>query len=74
MTVLTDHIHTFSRRLVSEGDTELGLTVKNLLDTIDPGSVLRQLPRSMARAASGLTASMHPSAQSGDREQMAGGI
>ena len=74
MTVLTDHIHTFSRRLVSEGVTELGLTVKNLLDAIAPGSVLRQLPGSMARAASGLTAGMHPSAQSSDRGQMAGGI
>ena len=28
----------FSRRLVSEGDIELGLIVKNLLDAIDPES------------------------------------
>lgn len=41
----------FSRRLVSEGDTELGLIVKNLLDAIDPESVLRQLPSPLARAA-----------------------
>lgn len=41
----------FSRRLVSEGDTELGLTVKNLLDALDPESVLRHLPAPMARAA-----------------------
>ena len=41
----------FSRRLVSEGDTELGLIVKNLLDAIDPESVLRQLPAPLARAA-----------------------
>jgi predicted lipid carrier protein YhbT len=41
----------FSRRLVSEGDTELGLIVKNLLDAIDPESVLRQLPVPLARAA-----------------------
>lgn len=34
----------FSRRLVSEGDTELGLTVKNLLDALDPEAVLRRLP------------------------------
>lgn len=34
----------FSRRLVIEGDTELGLTVKNLLDAIDPESVLKRLP------------------------------
>lgn len=41
----------FSRRLVSEGDTELGLTVKNLLDAIDPDTVLRHLPVPLARAA-----------------------
>jgi predicted lipid carrier protein YhbT len=41
----------FSRRLVSEGDTELGLIVKNLLDALDPESVLRQLPAPLARAA-----------------------
>ena len=39
----------FSRRLVSEGDTELGLTVKNLLDAIEPEAVLRQAPRPLAR-------------------------
>jgi predicted lipid carrier protein YhbT len=41
----------FSRRLVSEGDTELGLTVKNLLDALDPGLVLHRLPAPLARAA-----------------------
>ena len=41
----------FSRRLVSEGDTELGLIVKNLLDALDPETVLRQLPKPLARAA-----------------------
>lgn len=41
----------FSRRLVSEGDTELGLTVKNLLDALDPELVLRRLPAPLARAA-----------------------
>ncbi len=34
----------FSRRLMIEGDTELGLTVKNLLDAVDPESVLKRLP------------------------------
>ncbi len=34
----------FSRRLVSEGDTELGLAVKNMLDALDPEVVLRRLP------------------------------
>jgi predicted lipid carrier protein YhbT len=46
----------FSRRLVSEGDTELGLTVKNLLDALDPETVLRGLPAPLARAAQRLMA------------------
>ncbi len=29
----------FQRRLIIEGDTELGLTMKNLLDTLDPDSL-----------------------------------
>jgi predicted lipid carrier protein YhbT len=41
----------FSRRLVSEGDTELGLTVKNLLDALEPESVLRQLPAPLKQTA-----------------------
>lgn len=41
----------FCRRLLSEGDTELGLVVKNLLDALDPGCVLRQLPAPLARLA-----------------------
>ncbi len=41
----------FSRRLVSEGDTELGLSVKNLLDAVDPETVLSRLPLPLARAA-----------------------
>ena len=41
----------FSRRLVSEGDTELGLTVKNLLDSLDPEAVFRRLPPPLALAA-----------------------
>jgi predicted lipid carrier protein YhbT len=46
----------FSRRLVSEGDTELGLTVKNLLDALDPDTVLNRLPLPLARAAQRLMA------------------
>jgi predicted lipid carrier protein YhbT len=46
----------FSRRLVSEGDTELGLVVKNLLDAIEPETVLRRLPQPLARAARRLMA------------------
>ena len=41
----------FSRRLVSEGDTELGLTVKNLLDALDPEAIRHCLPLPFARAA-----------------------
>ena len=41
----------FSRRLLSEGDTELGLSVKNLLDALDPDVVLRRLPAPLARVA-----------------------
>lgn len=37
----------FSRRLVIEGDTELGLTVKNLLDGIDWATVLPTLLRGL---------------------------
>ncbi len=46
----------FSRRLVSEGDTELGLIVKNLLDALDPGDVLDRLPWPLARTARRLMA------------------
>jgi len=46
----------FSRRLVSEGDTELGLVVKNLLDALDPNAVLGRLPAPLARAARRLMA------------------
>ena len=46
----------FSRRLVSEGDTELGLIVKNLLDALDPDTVLSRLPAPLARAARRLMA------------------
>ncbi len=48
----------FSRRLVSEGDTELGLVVKNLLDALDPASVLRELPAPVARTAQRWLASL----------------
>lgn len=41
----------FSRRLVSQGDTELGLIVKNLLDALDPAAVLDRLPAPLARVA-----------------------
>lgn len=44
----------FSRRLISEGDTELGLIVKNLLDALDPEDMLCRLPMPLARAVRGL--------------------
>jgi predicted lipid carrier protein YhbT len=37
----------FARRLSIEGDTDLGLTVKNLLDGIDWGAALRALAESL---------------------------
>lgn len=46
----------FSRRLVSEGDTELGLSVKNLLDALDPEAVLGRLPAPLAAMARRLLA------------------
>lgn len=46
----------FSRRLVSEGDTELGLVVKNLLDALDPDVVMRRLPAPLMHAARRLMA------------------
>lgn len=45
----------FAGRLAVEGDTELGLTVKNLLDGIDwPGLVARALPPAFAGSLSRL--------------------
>jgi len=41
---------------VSEGDTELGLSVKNLLDALDPELVLGRLPKPLARVAQRLMA------------------
>jgi predicted lipid carrier protein YhbT len=46
----------FSRRLVSEGDTELGLIVKNLLDALDLEAVLRRLPLPLVWVAQRLIA------------------
>lgn len=43
----------FARRLAIEGDTELGLTLKNLLDGIDWSAVLRRLPWSFVPGAGG---------------------
>lgn len=34
----------FSRRLVMEGDTELGLLLKNVLDALDTSALARSLP------------------------------
>jgi predicted lipid carrier protein YhbT len=45
----------FNRRVVMEGDTALGLELKNLLDGMDPEALGGPLPR-MLRAASSLMA------------------
>lgn len=39
----------FSRRLVMEGDTDLGLLVKNTLDAVDWDGVLEKLPAPLRR-------------------------
>lgn len=44
----------FARRLAVEGDTDLGLTVKNLLDGIDWGVVLRSFADVLPRPLQGL--------------------
>ncbi|MFJ3259171.1 SCP2 domain-containing protein [Pseudomonas sp. NPDC086581] len=41
----------FRRRLVIEGDTELGLAVKNLIDSLDPDSLPAWLWSAMRRAS-----------------------
>ncbi|MNP62413.1 SCP-2 sterol transfer family protein [compost metagenome] len=40
----------FRRRLVIEGDTELGLAVKNLIDSLDPEDLPGWLWKGMQRA------------------------
>lgn len=44
----------FDRRLGIEGDTELGLTVKNLLDAVELEQVARALPAGLGRLVMGL--------------------
>ncbi|MNT73963.1 SCP-2 sterol transfer family protein [compost metagenome] len=44
----------FRRRLVIEGDTELGLTLKNLIDSLDPEVLPVWLWRNLERAGKGL--------------------
>lgn len=46
----------FSRRLLSEGDIELGLVVKNLLDALDPDALIGRLPGPLAPIARRLLA------------------
>jgi predicted lipid carrier protein YhbT len=52
----------FSRRLVSEGDTELGLLVKNLLDALDPEAALHHLPAPLSQAVGRLLGMQAPGA------------
>jgi predicted lipid carrier protein YhbT len=46
----------FRRRLVIEGDTELGLALKNLIDSLDPDVLPVWLWRNLERAGKGLAA------------------
>ncbi|MEB0042251.1 MULTISPECIES: SCP2 sterol-binding domain-containing protein [unclassified Pseudomonas] len=46
----------FRRRLVIEGDTELGLAMKNLIDSLDPDVLPVWLWRNLVRAGKGLSA------------------
>lgn len=46
----------FRRRLVIEGDTELGLAMKNLIDSLDPDLLPVWLWRNLERAGKGLAA------------------
>ena len=46
----------FRHRLVIEGDTELGLTLKNLIDSLDPDVLPVWLWRNLERAGKGLAA------------------
>ncbi|WP_025129135.1 SCP2 domain-containing protein [Pseudomonas sp. PH1b] len=53
----------FRRRLVIEGDTELGLALKNLIDSLDPEVLPPGLWRALQRAGKGLAS--EPGAQPG---------
>lgn len=55
----------FRRRLVIEGDTELGLTLKNLIDSLDPQVLPAWLWRNLERAGKGLADACGPGAQPG---------
>ncbi|AZC18200.1 Putative lipid carrier protein [Pseudomonas sp. CMR5c] len=55
----------FRRRLVIEGDTELGLTLKNLIDSLDPQVLPGWLWRNLERAGQGLAGTSGPGAQPG---------
>lgn len=41
----------FNRRLLIEGDTDLGLTLKNLLDAVDWDELARRMPLGLGRVA-----------------------
>ncbi len=44
----------FNRRLLIEGDTDLGLTLKNLLDAVDWDELARRMPLGLGRLAGAL--------------------
>ncbi|HNF90017.1 MAG TPA: hypothetical protein PLL19_11845, partial [Thiobacillaceae bacterium] len=39
----------FNRRLLIEGDTDLGLTLKNLLDAVDWDDLVRRMPLGLGK-------------------------
>ncbi len=47
----------FNRRLLIEGNTDLGLTVKNMLDSVELDSLISRMPAGMAYLANKLKAS-----------------
>lgn len=44
----------FNRRLAIEGNTDLGLTVKNMLDAVELDTLLAAMPMPMARLLTGM--------------------
>jgi O2-independent ubiquinone biosynthesis accessory factor UbiT len=51
----------FNRRLLIEGDTDLGLTLKNLLDAVDWDELARRMPLGLGRIAQAARQRLMPS-------------
>lgn len=50
----------FNRRLLIEGDTDLGLTMKNLLDAVDWDELVRRMPLGLGQLAQSARRRMLP--------------